>query len=57
MKRRNTDTFNKPGNELIKAPTIFLMLGMALILRRGLNALKVLKAFKLKLVATKSNIL
>jgi hypothetical protein len=57
IKRRNTLTFNRSGKEFIRAVTNFLILGIAFILLKGLNALKVLNDFKLKLVATKSNIL
>jgi hypothetical protein len=57
MKTRNTDTLSRSGRELIRADTSFLMLGIALILLNGLRALNVLRDFKLKLVATRSNIL
>jgi hypothetical protein len=57
MKTRKTNTFKRPGKELINASTSFLMEGIALMLLKGLRALKVLNDFKLKLVATISRIL
>ena len=49
MKSRKMKTLAKSGSDLIKADTSLLIDGMALIERKGLSTLRVLKALTLML--------
>ena len=48
IKLRKIATLDSSGMEFIKADTIFLILGIALIVLSGLMTLKILKTFRSK---------